>query len=64
LLRDGADSHLAAGTVRFAAPVVGLPGLFPMFDKRANRVITFAERVQECFCAARMVVRRPMTDRK
>jgi thiosulfate dehydrogenase len=29
--------------------VVGLPGLFPTFDKRANRVITFAERIQECF---------------
>ncbi|HXJ38473.1 MAG TPA: c-type cytochrome [Bryobacteraceae bacterium] len=41
--------HLGAGTARFAAPVVGLPGMFPMFDKRANRVITFAERIQECF---------------
>ena len=43
------DCHLAAGALPFAAPVVGLPGLFPMFDKRANRVITFAERIQECF---------------
>ena len=43
------DCHLAAGSASFAAPVVGLPGLFPMFDKRANRVITFAERIQECF---------------
>jgi thiosulfate dehydrogenase len=43
------DCHLAEGTAPFAAPVVGLPGLFPMFDKRANRVITFAERIQECF---------------
>jgi thiosulfate dehydrogenase len=43
------DRHLAAGTVPFAAPVVGLPGLFPMFDKRANRVITFVERIQQCF---------------
>jgi thiosulfate dehydrogenase len=29
--------------------VAGLPGLFPMFDNRANRVITLAERIQECF---------------
>ena len=43
------DCHLAAGTAPFAAPVVGLPGLFPMFDERANRVITLAERIQECF---------------
>ena len=40
---------LAAGTAAFAASVVGLPGLFPMFDERANRVITFAERLQEGF---------------
>jgi thiosulfate dehydrogenase len=43
------DCHLAAGAAPLAAPVVGLPGLFPAFDKRANRVITFAERIQECF---------------
>ena len=43
------DCHLAAGTAPWAAPVVGLPGLFPMFDSRAKRVITFAERIQECF---------------
>jgi cytochrome c len=43
------DCHLAAGTAPFAAPVVGLPGLFPTFNKRANRVITLAERSQECF---------------
>ena len=43
------NCHLAAGTARLAAPVVGLPGLFPTYDKRANRVITFAQRIQECF---------------
>jgi thiosulfate dehydrogenase len=43
------NCHLAAGTAPFAAPVVGLPGLFPMFDRRANRVITLADRIQECF---------------
>ena len=43
------DCHLAAGTAPFAAPMVGLPGLYPMFNKRANRVITFAQRIQECF---------------
>jgi thiosulfate dehydrogenase len=43
------DCHLAAGTAPFAAPVVGLPGVFPMFNQRDNRVITLAERIQECF---------------
>ena len=43
------NCHLAAGTAPFAAPVIGLPGLFPTFDQRANRVIIFAERIQECF---------------
>jgi thiosulfate dehydrogenase len=43
------DCHLLAGTAPFASPVVGLPGLFPMFNKRANRVITLNERIQECF---------------
>ena len=43
------DCHIAAGTASFAAPMVGLPGLFPAFDPRANRVITFAQRIQECF---------------
>ena len=31
------DCHLAAGTAPFAAPVVGLPGLFPIFDQRQSR---------------------------
>lgn len=43
------NCHLRAGTAALAAPMVGLPGLFPMFNQRANRVITFAERLQECF---------------
>lgn len=41
--------HLEEGTASFAAPVVGLPGLFPLFDPRAGRVITLAQRIQECF---------------
>lgn len=43
------NCHLGAGTTVLASPMVGLPGLFPMFNQRANRVITFAERLQECF---------------
>ncbi|MGI9071268.1 MAG: c-type cytochrome [Bryobacteraceae bacterium] len=43
------NCHLGAGTAALAAPIVGLPGLFPMFNQRANRVITFAERLEECF---------------
>ncbi len=43
------DCHIQAGTAAFAAPVVGVPGLFPMYRERAGRVITFEDRIQECF---------------
>lgn len=43
------DCHINGGTVAYAAPVVGLPGLFPMFNQRANRVIGMEDRIQECF---------------
>ncbi len=44
-----ADCHLQNGTAAYSAPLVGLPGLFPMYNKRAGRVITMEERIQECF---------------
>lgn len=44
-----ADCHLSGGRAEYAAPLVGIPGLFPSYNKRAGRVITLAERIQECF---------------
>lgn len=44
-----ADCHIQNGTAAYAAPLVGLPGLFPMYNKRAARVITLEDRIQECF---------------
>ncbi len=44
-----ADCHIQNGTAAYAAPMVGLPGLFPMYNKRAGRVITLEDRIQECF---------------
>ncbi len=43
------DCHIQSGTAAYAAPMVGLPGLFPMYNKRAARVITLEDRIQECF---------------
>lgn len=43
------DCHLQGGTQPKAAPLAGVPGLFPLYSERAGRVISFGERVQECF---------------
>lgn len=43
------DCHLSGGRAEYAAPLVGMPGLFPAYNKRAGRVITLAERIQQCF---------------
>lgn len=43
------DCHLKDGTAPYSSPLVGVPGLFPMYNQRAGRVITFADRIQECF---------------
>ncbi|MHB1674671.1 MAG: c-type cytochrome [Acidobacteriaceae bacterium] len=43
------DCHLQGGTEPKAAPLAGVPGLFPQYSQRAGRVISFGERVQECF---------------
>ncbi len=43
------DCHLQDGNAAYSSPLVGVPGLFPMYNKRAGRVITFEDRVQECF---------------
>jgi thiosulfate dehydrogenase len=44
-----ADCHAESGTVPFAAPMVGLTGMFPVYNARAGRVITLEDRIQECF---------------
>lgn len=43
------DCHLAAGTMAYAAPMVDLAGMFPMYNKRAGHVISLEDRIQECF---------------
>ncbi|MGB8537272.1 MAG: c-type cytochrome [Acidobacteriaceae bacterium] len=41
--------HAEGGIQPYASPMVGLPGLFPMFNARAGHVISLKDRVQECF---------------
>ena len=43
------DCHIGSGTTAYAAPLIDLAGLFPMYNKRAGHVISLATRVQECF---------------
>lgn len=43
------DCHINSGTEPYAAPMVDLVGLFPMYSKRAGRVISLEDRIQECF---------------
>jgi thiosulfate dehydrogenase len=41
--------HISGGTVSKGMPMVGLPGVFPMYRDREKTVITFEERIQQCF---------------
>jgi thiosulfate dehydrogenase len=41
--------HVGAGTVAYAAPFAGLPGLFPEYRARTGRVETLEERINDCF---------------
>jgi thiosulfate dehydrogenase len=43
------NCHINTGAAAYSAPMVGLPGLFPMYNQRAGRVITLEDRIQECF---------------
>ena len=54
------DCHLQSGTAAFAAPMIYLAGLFPMFNKRAGRVISLANRIQECFARSEAGVPPPV----
>lgn len=44
-----ADCHLQGGRAPYSAPMVGLTRIFPAYNQRAGRVITLAERIQQCF---------------
>ncbi|HXC33504.1 MAG TPA: c-type cytochrome [Verrucomicrobiae bacterium] len=41
--------HVDGGTVSKGMPMVGLIGMFPMYRDREKTVITFEERIQQCF---------------
>jgi len=41
--------HAGSGTVPHAIPIVGVPGMFPVYRDRENEVVTFEERIQQCF---------------
>lgn len=43
------DCHIQSGTAAHAAPMIDMANIFPMFNKRANRIISMQERFQECF---------------
>ncbi len=42
------NCHLQAGQKKFAAPFVGVTGIFPQYNKRANKVITIEDRINGC----------------
>jgi thiosulfate dehydrogenase len=41
--------HINGGTVSKGMPMVGLLGMFPQYRDREKTVITFEERIQQCF---------------
>jgi thiosulfate dehydrogenase len=41
--------HIDGGTVSKGMPMIGLPGIFPLYRDREKTVITFEERIQQCF---------------
>ena len=41
--------HIESGTVAGAIPLVGVPGMFPIYRDREKTVITFEERIEQCF---------------
>lgn len=41
--------HLNGGTKPYAAPYIGLSGIFPMYSGRENRVGSLEERINGCF---------------
>lgn len=41
--------HVGSGTVAGAMPLVGVPGMFPVYRDREKTVVTFEERIEQCF---------------
>lgn len=43
------DCHGDSGKAGYAAPMIDVAGLFPMFSKRAGHMISLKDRIDECF---------------
>jgi len=41
--------HIDSGTVAGGIPLVGVPGMFPVYRDREKEVVTFEERIEQCF---------------
>jgi thiosulfate dehydrogenase len=41
--------HIEGGTVAGGIPIVGVPGMFPVYRDREKEVVTFEERIEQCF---------------
>lgn len=41
--------HIESGTAAGGIPIVGVPGMFPVYRDREKEVITFEERIEQCF---------------
>lgn len=54
--------HVNGGTVSQGMPMIGLPGIFPLYRERENEVITFEERIQQCFQRSEFGHRVPNND--
>ena len=44
-----AHCHVGSGTVAYAMPLAGVPGMFPLYREREKEVVTFEERIEQCF---------------
>ena len=47
------DCHINTGTEPYAAPMIDLAGLFPMYSKRVGLVISLEDRISGMFYAQR-----------
>lgn len=56
--------HADSGTASFAIPMVGVPGLFPLYRDREKEVVTFEERIEQCFQRSEFGHRVPNSDPK
>lgn len=43
------DCHTQSGTAAHSAPMIDMANIFPMYNKRAGRVISIQDRFEECF---------------